>query len=116
MVDDLITSPNSGKATIVYILYLAGVVVPLTPVIGVVMAYLDRAEAQPWVASHHTFQIRTFWISWLFAFIAFLLSFVVIGMLLFPVILVWYIIRCVKGLDAATKNRPIEEPESWLFG
>ncbi len=116
MADELITSNPGGKATIVYILYLAGVVVPLTPLIGVVMAYLDRSEAQPWVASHHTFQIRTFWLSWLFAFIAFILSFIAIGMLLFPVILVWYIIRCVKGLDAASKGKAINDPASWLFG
>lgn len=116
MADELITSNPGGKATIVYILYLAGVVVPLTPLIGVVMAYLDRNEAQPWVASHHTFQIRTFWLTWLFAFIAFILTFVAIGMLLFPVILVWYIIRCVKGLDAASKGKAITDPASWLFG
>tara|TARA_R110002096_G_scaffold105345_8_gene231901 strand:+ start:1726 stop:2076 length:351 start_codon:yes stop_codon:yes gene_type:complete len=116
MAGDLIAPTHDGKARLVYILYLAGVVVPLTPVIGVVMAYLDRGEAQPWVASHHTFQIRTFWLSWLFVFIAFVLSFVAIGMLLFPVILVWYIIRCVKGLDAASQGKAISEPGSWLFG
>jgi len=116
MANDLMNPTDSGKVSIVYFLFLAGVIVPLTPLIGVVMAYISRDEAEPWLQSHYTFQIRTFWISFLFGLTALLLSLVLIGMLLFPVILVWYIIRCVKGLDGVSKGDPVPDPESWMFG
>ena len=116
MAGELTTSDGSGNANIVYILYLAGVFVPLTPLIGVIMAYLAYDEAEPWVQSHYKFQIRTFWIGLLFGFVVLILCMVVIGFLLIPVVLVWYIVRCVKGLNAISKRAPMSDPGSWLFG
>lgn len=116
MNSELTPSGDSRNANIVYVLYLSGVVVPLTPIIGVVMAYISRDEAETWLQSHYQFQIRTFWIGFLFGLIALVLSMVLIGLLLFPLILVWYIVRCVKGLDAVSKRQAMSDPESWLFG
>ena len=47
-------------ATIVYILYLVGLIAGITTVVGVVIAYVNRADAPEWVQSHYQFQIRTF--------------------------------------------------------
>lgn len=116
MNDDLSALDYVRNATIVYILYLAGVALAFTPVIGVVMAYFLRDEADPWVQTHYRFQIRTFWIGCLYGFIVLLLSLVAIGLLLIPLVLVWYIVRSVKGWIALSKREPIADPESWLFG
>ena len=116
MAGELTPSAGTGNVNIVYILYLAGVFVPLTPLIGVIMAYLAYGEAEPWLQSHYKFQIRTFWIGFLFGFIVLILSMILIGFLLIPVALVWYIVRCVKGLNAVSKRDPIPDPDSWLFG
>ena len=107
---------RGGNANIVYILYLVGIVIPLVPVIGVIMAYLGRGDAADWQQTHYTFQIRTFWIGILYSLVAVALTFIMVGFVLFPVILVWYIVRCVKGLNAVSKSEPIAEPESWVFG
>ena len=36
-------------ATIVYILYLVGLIAGITTVVGVVIAYVNRADAPEWV-------------------------------------------------------------------
>jgi uncharacterized membrane protein len=111
-----VSTSETGKANIVYILYLAGVVVGITPLIGVIMAYLSKDEAPDWVQTHYRFQIRTFWISLLYGLIGALLTLVFIGFLVLFATLVWYIIRCVKGLNTLSKGEPIADPASWMFG
>lgn len=112
------TAPTdgAGNANIVYILYLAGVVVGITPLIGVIMAYIWQADAPDWLKTHYRFQIRTFWISLLFGVICMILVFVIIGWFLLLAAAVWYIVRCVKGMTALSKQQPIADPASWLFG
>ena len=51
---------NSGQAKIIYILSLAGFIVGITPLIGIVMAYMNRGEGPDWIKSHYQWQIRTF--------------------------------------------------------
>jgi uncharacterized membrane protein len=116
MADGLIQPDGGRNANIVAILSLGGVVMPLTPLIGVIVAHLSREQADPWLQSHYKFQIRRFWSGFLCGLIAFVLRMILIGMLFFPVILVWYIVRCVKGLNAVSEREAMPDPESWLFG
>src|SRR5258708_39589824 len=53
---------EAATANIVYILYLVGLIVPMTPIVGLIMAYVNYGDAPEWVQSHYRFQIRTFWI------------------------------------------------------
>ncbi|MDA0822149.1 MAG: hypothetical protein O3C28_06955 [Proteobacteria bacterium] len=106
----------SRNAVIVYVLYLAGFVLGITPLIGLVLAYISQEEAPSWLQTHYKFQIRTWWIGLLFGVTAFILSFVLVGFFLIPVIAIWLIVRCVKGLNTVTKQEPIGDPDSWLFG
>ncbi|MBB4304153.1 putative membrane protein [Rhodobium orientis] len=106
--------PGAKNVTLIYILYLVGFVLGITPLIGVVIAYMNRGRGG-WPDTHYTFQIRTFWISLLAAVVAFLLAFVGIGFLLMIVIAVWVIIRCIKGLQAASRDEPIPDPQTWVF-
>jgi uncharacterized membrane protein len=107
--------PQEGAAAnIVYILYLIGLMVPLTPIVGVIMAYVNWSDAPEWLQTHYRFQIRTFWIGMLYGLIGLLTVIVVIGVFFLGFVLVWWIVRCVKGLQAISNGVPYERPESWL--
>jgi uncharacterized membrane protein len=109
------STDNGATAKIIYILYLVALVVGVTSIVGVVMAYVNKGQAPAWVETHYRFQIRTFWILLLASFVALLLTFVIIGVVLWPLILVWLIVRCVKGLMAIEKQQPYPNPASWLW-
>ena len=109
------TTPGMKNATLNYVLYLLGFLVPFIPIVGLVFAYMSRGKAGAEVDSHYTFQIRTFWIAFAASFVALILSFILIGFLGFIAIAIWVIIRCVKGLMASSNNKPIEDPQTYLF-
>ncbi len=106
---------EKNQAKIIYVLYLAGLVLGITPLIGVVMAYMAKSSAPDWLATHYRFQIRTFWIALLYSVVSALLTAIVIGFLGFLATAVWLIIRCVKGFQAADRGEPIKDVETWLF-
>ena len=61
-----------SAAKVVYILFLAEFFVgPLGGLAGVILAYVCRSDAPDRLVSHYRFQIRTFWIGWLYILIAF---------------------------------------------
>jgi uncharacterized membrane protein len=106
---------SGENAKIIYILYIVGVLVPVTAIVGVIMAYVHKDTAPDWLKTHYHFQIRTFWISLLYWFVSVLLCFIFIGFVLLVVALVWWIIRCVKGLQTLEKRAPIADVNGWGF-
>ena len=119
------TGPNSAPpplvsnlqlALIVYILYFAAYVVGITALIGVIIAHVQVGTAEPILASHYRFQIRTFWIGLLYLVVGFILVWVLIGFLVLAWWFIWSLIRNIKGLLLLNGNRPIRDPGSWLFG
>lgn len=114
--NEVITQPNeSQNAKLVYILYLVGIVVGLTSLIGVIMAYVNKSDAPDWVQSHYRFQIRTFWIGLLYGLVGLILVTVGIGILILLFVLVWFIVRCIKGMNALDKGQAHPNPAGWLF-
>ena len=106
-------SPDMAK--IIYVLYLIGVVTGITMIIGVVMAYIYKDDSPEWLRTHYDAQIRIFWIGILYSVIAGILTVVLIGILLFFVIAVWWIVRCVKGLKYLDQKTAYANYESWAF-
>jgi len=107
---------GDGPVKLIYILYLAGLVTGgVATIVGLVIAYINRGDAPEWLATHYRFQIRTFWIGFLYSMISVVLTVILIGFLGLLAVAVWMIIRCVKGFQAADKGEPIENVESWLF-
>ena len=90
-------------------------VVGVTPLIGLVMAYVARPEAEAWLQTHYTYQIRTFWIGLLYGAIGMLLMVVLVGFLVLLAEVIWFIVRSVKGLQALDRGKPIEDVETWLL-
>jgi uncharacterized membrane protein len=110
-----VPATSEKNAKIIYYLYLVSLVIGVTSIVGVVMAYINKNEAEDWVKTHYRFQIRTFWIGFLYSIISGLLVVVFIGYLLLVLVIVWFIIRCVKGLSYLDKKQPYPNPETWLF-
>ena len=106
---------SPDMANIIYVMYLIGVVTGITMIIGVVMAYIYKDDAPEWLRTHYDAQIRIFWIGILYCIVAGLLLFVLIGFLLYLVIAVWWIVRCVKGLKYLDQRQPYPDYQSWAF-
>lgn len=108
--------PAEGDAArIVYLLYLASLVVGVTCIIGVIVAYVYRADAPEWVRTHYRFQIRTFWIALLYGFLSLLTAIIIVGLLFGVFTFVWWIVRSVKGLKLLSQGVAYENPATWLW-
>ncbi len=107
--------PGPTNALVVYVLYLAGLVIGISGLIGLVIAYLNRGKAGGFVETHYTWQIRTFWIGLLYALISAVLMLVAVGFVLAFAVAVWFIVRCVIGIQTLQRGEPIKNPDSWLI-
>ena len=100
-------------ALVIYVLYL--IPFGVTHIVGLVMAYVARDTAPDWLKSHYTFQIRTFWIGLIYFLGACLLCFLLIGFVLLPVVVIWFIVRCALGLARLLRRETYPTPGSWTF-
>ncbi len=107
---------SKAPATGIYLSYLMGLLIWFIPIIGVVFAYVFQGNADEVLQSHYRFQIRTFWIWFLFGMIVIILMTVVIGFFLAPVLLIWLLVRCIVGLKYLYEGKPVPNPKSWLLG
>lgn len=106
---------NSSTAKLVYILYLVGLVFGITGIIGVIVAYVNKEDGPDWLQSHYRFQIRTFWMGFVYLLIGSVLSIVVIGWFVILFWVVWLIIRSVKGLKQLGLAQPVQDEKTWMF-
>lgn len=107
--------PGKQNAQLVYILYLVGLAIGISVIVGVVFAYINRGKSADWIDTHYTYAIRTFWIGLLYSLICMVLAIVGIGFLLMIAVLVWYVIRCIKGIQLLARNEPVANVDTWLF-
>ena len=121
--NDMIPGPTPDSTTddikialAIYVLYLVSLLIPFIPaIIGVIIAYEYRKNAPAWLATHYRFQIRTFWLWLLYGFISLLLTMIIIGFLLIVLLLIWVIVRCIKGIRKLDRNEAYPDPATWLF-
>jgi len=107
---------ETGPANVqlLYVLYLLGFVLGgLSNLVAVVFAYVYKDGAEAWLKTHYHYQIRTFWLTLLYAVVSALLALVVIGFFLAVLTAVWLILRCVKGLNKLQKAEPIDNVATW---
>jgi uncharacterized membrane protein len=107
------TRAGGNAATIVYVLYLVGLLLGITIIVGLVVAYVFRDGAAPWLRTHYRYQIRTFWIVLLYLIIGAVTTFILIGYLILLFTLFWFVIRCVKGLRLASEGMAVTNPATW---
>jgi len=125
---DYETSDDRTLPTVVYALYLLGLINGLTVIIGVIIAYANRDRASPRAQSHYTFQIRTFWLAIVFwiiaglmfawgsvlAFILIGIPFLVLGGLILALTHIWFAVRSIVGLVYVSRDEAYPRPQTWL--
>lgn len=109
------TTVSTTTPKLIYILFLANIVVPFLGLIGVVMAYVNKADAPEWLQTHYQFQIRTFWIGLLYVMVGAILSVIIIGWFIIFFTIVWMVIRCVKGMKSLDAQEAHPNPTGWMF-
>lgn len=118
--NNLIVDRADKGPFIVYGAYIASFVFPLfATLVGLVWAYVSRANASAQVQSHYQFAIRTFWIGMLYGVlttILVLMSFGLLGFVLPLALAVWWIVRVVKGAIHYNRGEFHPNPTSWWVG
>jgi uncharacterized membrane protein len=112
--NETVVERDATMTRIIYVLYLIGVATGITAIVGVVMAYVYQDDAPDWQKSHYRFQIRTFWIGLLYMCISIALMMVLVGFLLMLLSVLWWIIRCVKGMKYVDEHKPYPDPDGWM--
>jgi len=129
---DYETSDDRTLPTVVYALYLLGLVNGLTVLIGLIIAYANRNGSSSRAQSHYIFQIRTFWLAvvwWIVGGLCMMwgmmwgwipiiglvgIPFVILGGLVFAVTHVWFALRAIIGLVYVSRGEAHPRPRTWL--
>ena len=106
-------SPQSNTIKIVYVLYLASLVFGITGLIGLIVAYVNQAQANEVEAAHFRFQIRTFWISLLIGLVAVITMVIGIGFLIWIFLAIWGVSRVLSGFLLANDGKPVTGTKYW---
>lgn len=112
---DMDEEKSRNAAMLGYVLLLVAPILPVTPLIGVIIAYVYRDDAPSWLQGHFQLQIRTFWIGFLFLFLSMITLLILVGKLLLLVTLIWWLVRLIKGVKYLSNNQPYPNPVSWGF-
>jgi uncharacterized membrane protein len=102
-----------------YVLYLAGLVpafgaVPI--IVGFAFALINRPKATGIWASHYTFQVRSAGIGLLYAVVSGILVLAFgLGIVLLLLTAVWWIVRAIRGLMAASRTEAMPDPQTWSW-
>jgi len=110
-----VSEPGQGTVMLVYVLLLTSLLFPLTGLVGIIIAYVYKDDAPAWQQSHYRLQIRTFWISFLYVIAGMLLLFFLVGYVILVFWLVWFLVRCIKGIRFLNNGQAYPNPEIWLF-
>ena len=99
---------------IAYVAYAVGLLILFTPVVGVIMAYVKRDEAQGSIyASHIDYLIKTFWVSLVGTVLGTFTTLILIGWLILLVTAIWFIYRVVIGLIKLNEDKPVST-QGWF--
>ncbi|HFC8466307.1 TPA: DnaJ domain-containing protein [Neisseria subflava] len=114
---DVVNASNSevkNYVFIAYVTYAVGLLILFTPVVGVIMAYVKRDEAQGTIyASHIDYLIKTFWVSLVGTVLGTFTILILIGWLILLVTAIWFIYRVVIGLIKLNEDKPVST-QGWF--
>ena len=114
---NVVNTPSSDVKNyvfIAYVTYAVGLLILFTPVVGVIMAYVKRDEAQGSIyASHIDYLIKTFWVSLVGTVMGTFTTLILIGWLILLVTAIWFIYRVVVGLIKLNEDKPVSN-QGWF--
>lgn len=98
---------------IIYALYGAAFFLGGVPaIVAIIINYIKRSEIKdPMLASHFTWQIRSFWIALGLILLGAITTFIGIGVLVLIAALIWNIYRLVRGLLNLFDNKAMPTPK-----
>lgn len=104
-----IEASEKSIPTIVYAFYAAAFLYGVTMLVGVVIAYVYRGEAEgQWFKSHYDYQISIFWKSLAGFLISIpLMAFFGLGLIVMLCTYVWVIVKIVNGWRSLAEGKPI---------
>ena len=114
---NVVNTPSSDVKNyvfIAYVTYALGLFIWFTPVVGVILAFIKRDEAQGSIyASHIDYLIKTFWVSLIGMFLGMLTILILIGWLILAATGIWLIYRVVVGLIKLNEDKPVST-QGWF--
>ena len=117
MATNLVNTPSSDVKNyvfIAYVTYALGLFIWFTPVVGVILAFIKRDEAQGSIyASHIDYLIKTFWVSLIGMVLGMLTILILIGWLILAATGIWLIYRVVVGLIKLNEDKPVST-QGWF--
>lgn len=117
MATNVVNAPSSDVKNyvfIAYVTYAVGLLILFTPVVGVIMAYVKRDEAQGSIyASHIDYLIKTFWVSLVGTVLGTFTTLILIGWLILLVTAIWFIYRVVIGLIKLNEDKLVST-QGWF--
>ena len=111
--------PGRQNVLLNYVLYLAGLVpafgaVPI--IVGFALALINRPNATGIWAEHYTFQVRSAGIGLLYCVVSGILVLAFgLGIILLLLTAVWWIVRSIRGLMAASRGETVPDPQTWSW-
>ena len=109
------SSFDFNRPTIISLLYLSSMVLGITGLVGLVLAYVWKGEPHAeWETSHYAYLIRTFWLGLIGFAVGLLLAIVLIGFVVWVAVGVLVVVRSVLSLVNAQKQQAMPNPDTWL--
>ncbi|MEJ2461650.1 MAG: hypothetical protein P8098_08485 [Candidatus Thiodiazotropha sp.] len=94
--------------TLVYILQAASFLIGVTFLVALIINYVKRPDVEgTFLASHFTWQIRTFWYGLLWGLVGIISHFLLIGYLILAANTVWILYRIIKGWLRLQDDAPL---------
>ena len=105
--------PGPKNAQLCYWLNVGGFVFGFLPIVGAVMALINRSKVGPELATHYTYSMRTLLLALLYGFgLVLLLPPDLFGLAMLAVV-IWFGWRNLRGLARLGTGRPMPNPRTW---
>ena len=102
--------PGKKNLILIYILYLCIIIAPILPLVGVVFAFANMNHNHKVWRSHYIFAFRTFGFGVLGAVIVMITTFTFVGLFLYILVLVWFVVRSIFALRLLLEDAPHPHP------
>lgn len=110
---DPLFSNQRKLVIIIYALYGSAFFLGGIPaIVAIIINYIKRKDIKdPMLASHFTWQIRTFWIGLALGILGALTTFIGIGFIVLFAVVIWDIYRLVRGVLNIVENKAMPTPK-----
>ena len=107
--------PGKKNITLIYILYLIGLMNPMTPFVGGVFAYANKSSHNKLWQSHYLFALKNFYIYMVWFVLSLIKNLIFMGFVLYIAVFVRLVIRSMFALRFLFQDLPYPNPSTfWI--